>query len=117
MSQVEEGIFDYGDNFLGIMVTDILAGVTTVEDMRRLLDKLPYRHGTTLRELATTPELLRALIEDAWEKVGCLVRTKFIEDIVAILPDVPDEVLNDIHKLARKNVGLMRFFAEDQADG
>jgi hypothetical protein len=44
-------------------------------------------------------------------------RTKIIEDIVAILPNLPDDVLNDIHKLAGKNVGLMRFFAEDQADG
>jgi hypothetical protein len=44
-------------------------------------------------------------------------RTKIIEDIVAILPNLPDDVLSDIHKLARKNVRLMRFFAEDQADG
>jgi hypothetical protein len=77
--RVVEAVFEGGSGeFLGIEIDeeDLFEGVETVEDMRCLLDKLAYSHHKELRELATTPELLRALIKDAYKHISGLVRTE-----------------------------------------
>jgi hypothetical protein len=76
---IVEGVFEGGSgDFLGIPICEetLLEGVETVEDMYRLLDELPYKHHKELLELATTPELLTALLKDAYKHIGSLVRTE-----------------------------------------